>query len=311
MNTDLFKKMSFSHVEGTLAEEDGDLQFVQISLQKNKGRREANISNIINEYNNLSCSEPIKPISIPGMPRLITCFKISQPDTSNPILACIHMKSPHYWKWDAKATDGGDKDHLSDGVQTQAKPSKAMMSGLENIIRELNLDPTKLCMDSAYEFVSNRYLAVMGVNLNNSGMFPVQYREFFLSELSHYFQKELFYVVSPPKPQMDANALALMGDADRMMGDLEFQTTPSTTGLNETVKNTFSRLIDGQWRTKKRVSMTTSDLLDAFNHESMGIYRKSCIAPFMEPLTATGAVQANDKGFDIDVPALRRVLRKK
>lgn len=145
-----FQDLHFVNVQGT-SMLDGH-QLVRISLHRKNGRRASSILNVLQEYNSLSGTDPIVPVKMAA--QLITCFKLSCIPNDNPILLRIEADrtaSSRYWCWDAAET-----------TATQAKtPSKkGSFIGLEGLVRELNLNPATLCMQSAYDSVAKAYFEV-------------------------------------------------------------------------------------------------------------------------------------------------------
>lgn len=144
-----FEAMHFVSVQGT-STLDG-YQLVRVSLHRKNGRRAGSIPNIIQEYNALSGTDPIVPVQMAA--QLVTCFKTTQPPSNNPILLRIEsdrVSSSRYWCWNA-----------AEETSTTKKPAKkGSFAGLEGLVRELNLDPTVLCMQSAYDQVAQAYFQV-------------------------------------------------------------------------------------------------------------------------------------------------------
>jgi hypothetical protein len=145
-----FEAMHFVNVQGTSTLDGYPL--VRISLHRKNGRRASTIFNVLHEYNALSGTDPIAPVKM--APQLITCFRTTQMPDDNPILLRIEadrVTSSRYWCWDAVEQD------------TPAKPcnkKKGSFAGLEGLVRELNLDPSGLCMQSAYDQVAKAYFQV-------------------------------------------------------------------------------------------------------------------------------------------------------
>ena len=151
-----FEAMHFVNVQGT-STLDG-YQFVRISLHRKNGRRTSTIFNVLHEYNALSGTDPITPVKLTQQP--ITCFKTTQSPDDNPILLRIdadRISSSRYWCWDSAEQD------TTAPVNTKACiKKKACFAGLEGLVRELNLDPSTLCMQSAYDQVAKAYFQVSG-----------------------------------------------------------------------------------------------------------------------------------------------------
>jgi hypothetical protein len=151
-----FERLHFVNVQGT-STLDG-YQFVRISLHRRNGRRASTILNVVHEYNTLSGTDPITPVKIASQ-QLITCFKTTQLPDDNPILLRIEAdrrSSARYWCWNPV------QEQLP--TPTNKKQfKKGAFAGLEGLVRELNLDPTILCMQSAYDAVANAYFQVSPV----------------------------------------------------------------------------------------------------------------------------------------------------
>jgi hypothetical protein len=145
-----FEAMHFVNVQGT-STLDG-YQLVRVSLHRKNGRRAGSILNVIQEYNALSGTDPIVPVQMAT--QLVSCFKVTQMPSDNPILLRIEtdrIASSRYWCWNAATETPASK-----------KPAKkgGSFAGLEGLVRELNLDPAVLCMQSAYDQVAQAYFQV-------------------------------------------------------------------------------------------------------------------------------------------------------
>jgi len=275
-----FEALRFSSVQGT-STLDG-LQLVRISLKRGNGRRESTIPRIIDEYNAVSETEPIIPCTFAS--RSIHCFKTTDTSNPSPIIRRIEadrLSSSRYWSWDAAAEEG--------------KPSKGAFSGLESLVRELNLNPSTLSMHSAYDHVSKAYFQVHGTALRNSGTFPAKDREFILQELRKHFDRERMYVVSPNlNTELTPAAKALTTPG--FMDDLRFNATTESRSANhpnDTVLRYFSNVL----KDAKSTDFTTSfkDILAEFNKTNAGMYRRACILPFMSPFLESNAVELVDE----------------
>ena len=147
MRSVTFDSLHFARAQGTCTE-DG-LQLVRVTLQRRNGRRAGTIPRILDEYNRLSEADPIAPVHAFGLPTKVTCFKSAHSALSNPILFRIEHDRANankaYWLWEAKTAP----------VQSDVKTHKpALLAGLEGLVRELNLDPSSLCMQSAYDEIT-------------------------------------------------------------------------------------------------------------------------------------------------------------
>ena len=271
-----FESLHFSNVQGT-STLDG-LQLVRISLKRGNGRRESTIPRIIEEYNALSETDLIVPCTFASSS--IHCFKTTDTTNTNPIIRRIEadrLSSSRYWSWDAAAEEG--------------KPRKGTFSGLESLVRELNLNPSNLCMHSAYDHVSKAYFQVHGTALRNSGTFPVKDKEFILQELRKHFDRERMYVVSPnTNTELTPAAKALTTPG--FMDDVRFNATQDNrpkSRPNDTVLRYFANILNEA----KSTDVTTSfkDILTEFNKTNAGMYRRACILPFMSPFLESNAVE--------------------
>ena len=275
-----FDELHFANVQGT-STLDG-IQLVRVTLQRRNGRRASTIPKIIQDYNTLSGTDPVSPTKVAS--ELICCFKITQPFDGNPILLRIEadrLTSSRYWVWDAQETG-----------TTAKKSKKGSFAGLEGLVRELNLDPAVLCMQSAYDQISKIYFQVHGVELKNSGTFPAKDKEFILKELRRHFDRERMYVVSPNiQKELTPAAKAITETA--FMDDLKFKATQdSADAPNSTVLKYFAEILSEQ---RGDITVSFKSILANFNSESMGIYRRTCIIPFMTPFVSTGAVEVADQ----------------
>lgn len=279
MRETAFQQLHFHRVEGTT--EDDGTQLVRISLQRKYGRRANTICKVLDAYNKISGTRPITPVPS-GNKHPFICFKTNQPTTGNSILSRIdHDKRTaghRFWRWDEKQTG-------------QAPPKgmkRALLSGLENLVRELNLDPSTLCMQSAYDEITKAFFQVKGVELKNTGTFPAEDKEFILSELKRHFDRQRMYIVSPPVKKLDSNAAALT-DPSRLMSDLPFNDAPEPepNALNATVR-TYLECMLPLWDTMDSVLVPANEILAAFNKDAV-LYRRACVESFMRPLVDSGA----------------------
>jgi len=147
-----FETLHFTNVQGT-STLDG-YQYVRISLHRRNGRRASTIPNVLHEYNKLSGIDPITPVKIAS--QLITCFSTTHMPNDNPILLRIEAdqkSSARFWCWNAAV-------EAPPPLQDKAPRRKGAFAGLEGLVRELNLDPAALCMQSAYDTVASAYFQV-------------------------------------------------------------------------------------------------------------------------------------------------------
>ena len=150
-----FEALHFINVQGT-STLDG-LQLIRISLHRKNGRRSSTIPNILQEYNSVSGTDPVLPVKFAA--QLITCFKPTQMPEDNPVLLRIdadRISSSRYWCWDAAV-----EQDSAPAVKKSSK--KGSFAGLEGLVCELNLDPSLLCMQSAYDQVAKAYFQVCWV----------------------------------------------------------------------------------------------------------------------------------------------------
>ena len=296
-----FESLHFQNVQGT-STIDG-MQLIRISLHKRNGRRANTIPKIIKEYNEKSGTDPVVPVKASGMDQEIACFKIGQ---TNAILLRIEMdrSSSRFWSWDAplhKPTARSGSKRLGASIHT----------GLEGLVRELNLDPSTLCMQSAYDQVAKAYFQIKGTELKNSGAFPAEDKEFILAELRRHFDRERMFIVAPPsKEPMNTAAKAITNE--NFMADFQFKKGNSSDQvaeptLNETVVRFFTRVAP---KRSGVIQMTFKEILDEFNSESVGIYRRTCILPFMQPLIEEGVVEVVDsQSLRMDLERIRMNLK--
>lgn len=281
MRASVFERLHFQRAEGTSL--DDGMQLVRISLDRKHGRRTAAIPKLIEAYNQLSNLPPISPVPAFGTPDSITCFKIAKTYQGNGILSRIEHDNRtgkhRYWLWTVTATEA-------------PKPRKrALLAGLENLVRELNLDPSSLCMQSAYDEITKVFFQVKGVELKNSGAFPSDDKEFILTELRRHFDRQRMYIVSPPAARLDSNAVAIT-DASALMSDLPFKDEPSQASpeaLNATMR-AFLQDVLPKWQARETVLMPVKVLLAAINKDT-ALYRKACLPAFLRPLVANGAAE--------------------
>jgi hypothetical protein len=138
-------------------------------------------------------------------------------------------------------------------------------------------------------FLTTPDFQIKGVELKNSGSFAAKDREFLLAELKRHFDRERMFIVSPNvHKELSTAAKALTETC--LMDDLKFKASPSTCGPNTTVRRFFSQMLP-RWRGSDTQDLSFRDVLAEFNSENEGMYRRTCVVPFMEPLIASGAVE--------------------
>ena len=134
------------------------------------------------------------------------------------------------------------------------------------------------------------------MRLHNSGSFPLADREFLLGELKRHFDKERMFVVSP-NVQKELNAAARAITDERLMDDLKFKEDAAAgsarEGPNAVVRQYFARMLP-RWGNAERQRVTFREILSEFNHDHEGMYRRTCILPFMRPLVQSGVVEVCD-----------------
>jgi hypothetical protein len=298
-----FEELHFANVQGT-STLDG-LQLVRVSLERKNGRRAGTVPRLVQEYNEKSGTDPVVPVPMPGMEQLITCFKTSRPMDGLPILLRIEMdcaSSCRYWRWDAPPKE-------QEAPRKQSK--KPRFAGLEGLVRELNLDPSSVCMQSAYEKVAKTYFQVKGTELKNSGTFLASDREFLLSELRRHFDRERMFIVAPPTNEdLNTAARAIITDGRLMDDDVRFKAehTPPKSTPNLVVLDYFDTMLR-VWADTPIVEVTFKQVLAQFNSENAGIYRRACVVPFMSPFTATGSVEVTADCLRVHVPRVREQLK--
>jgi hypothetical protein len=140
------------------------------------------------------------------------------------------------------------------------------------------------------------------VQLKNTSSFPHKDRQFILAELKRHFDRERMFVISPNvNPELSAAAKALTEDS--LMHDLKFKETAESghSGPNATVRGYFARMLPIWGEGQRTVSF--KEILAEFNSGNKGIYRRTCIVPFMQPLILAGVVElqgADAVRIDVD-----------
>lgn len=314
MQETLFDRLPFQYAQG-IRTDDG-IQLVSISLQRNKGRRESNISNLISEYNALlpSINKAVVPICFAPLGKPIVCFNAQ--NKSNPIMDLITRRVNHqrtlypmfntnatlqanstYWRWEA----GGE-------APPKKRKTSSTMNGFESLVRELNLNPRTINMQSAYESIITKCATKHGLTLDSRS--HTQHRDILLKEMRIMFEKELAYIVSPPIGVLDAKATALTGETDLMhdLGLSEASSLPDPK-INDTVKTALANMLPN-WERRAWVQMTFAELLTEFNRTSEGIYRRSSVIPFTKPLVDARIATIDDETIRFDVQGVERLLRK-
>ena len=313
-----FEGLHFQSAEGSYCREDG-LWHTKIILHRNHGRRAANLPNIVEEYNELvDAKDMIRPVSLPQMPSVITCFKNTGPTATNHILRRIQLDSktnPTYWRWEHKPTLSKTKAAGAPRVHKAKKADAPIRTGLEGLVRELNLNPNILDMQGAYTLVSQNYFADKQIALNGSGQFETEDRAFLLDQLSRYFSKELAFVSKPfntphTKKVRDtvegtvAKLVAVSGGEDQptafiqddqvQLQETELDPLP-TTEPNATICLYFREILP-QWLLKtqvENVEISAKDIVTALNGGGDGgTYRSTCIPSFLRPFINENLVKA-------------------
>ena len=296
-----FETLHFANVQGT-STLDG-IQLVRISLERKNGRRASSIPKIIDEYNAISGIDPITPVSMPGMAQLITCFKTNRSFDGISILQRIEMDratSSRYWNWNTVVEE------------KTPKIKKSRFSGLEGLVRELNMDPSTLCMQSAYTQVAKAYFQIKGVELKNSGTFPESDKEFLLAELRRHFDRERMFIVAPPPAHKELTVAAKAITEGSTMDDLRFKAAKGDDRQKDIspVAVAYFEAMLPKWKDDTLVETTFKEVLAQFNCENAGIYRRTCIVPFMAPFTSAGSVEITATGLRIDVERVFEQLKK-
>jgi hypothetical protein len=328
----LFEDLHFQHAEGMYCREDG-MWYVRVSLSRNHGRRAVNIPNILDEYNEkVQEKNRIQPIAIPSMQFAINCFKTTGPSANNHILRRIQADSksnPTYWKWEskpprntatqkAKAAVSGVKPHIKKIVPHKKTHETPIKTGLEGLVRDLNLNPNTLDMQGAYTTISRNFFANCNAQLGSSGQFDAKDRDFLLNQLSRYFSKELAFVSKPfdasatnisKKTKASGTIAALVATNGGSAHDFEFvrggqeddealldkEPNPfASTEPNETICLYFREMLP-RWLHVDSVEICTRDIVIALNGGGGGCtYRSTCIPSFLRPFIGENLIKAAD-----------------
>jgi hypothetical protein len=326
----LFESLHFQNAEGAYCREDG-LWYVRVSLDRTHGRRAVNIPNIIDEYNEkVADKDRIQPTAIPQMQSIISCFKTTGQSATNHIVRRLQADSktnPTYWKWEHKPARPKPRPPLTPKAASfKSQPKKAapqhapIRTGLEGLVRDLNLDPNTLDMQGAYTNVSRNYMLTYNTQLSNSGQFDASDRDFLLNELSRYFSKELAFVTTPFGGKKTRNDKAGSGTVAALVAanggtadDFKFicsdQTTrpqeereeeeerPPSTEPNETISVYFREMLP-RWLQRphvENVEIAARDIVIALNGGSGGgTYRSTCIPSFLRPFINDNLIKSAD-----------------
>ena len=115
------------------------------------------------------------------------------------------------------------------------------------------------------------------------------------------------YIVAPNTKEELTPAVKAIVDASEgamLMNDLQFgkdggedeQHTP-TNKPNPTVLRYLQAVIAAAVSPQgANLTVPIRDVLADFNHHGMGVYRRTCVVPFMTPFLITGAVELTDAG---------------
>jgi hypothetical protein len=327
LKTTLFEGLYFSKAEGTYCRDDG-LWYAVVSLDRSHGRRAANVSNIIDDYNERVSSEldKVDPISIPQMSSTITCFKMTGPSSKNHILNRVSADSktnPMYWVWDkksSKVTNGKPINPKSKTGKKQQIQEIPIKTGLEGLARELNLEPKSIDMQGAYMTISRNYFAAHNEHLKNSGQFEGSDKEFLKDQLSRYFHKELAFVPNPFKPTASTSLkklkigttntiAALVATNGGTVEDFNFiqedkvssvtEPNPFTSSNvpNNTICLYFKEMLPRwlQMTQVDSVEIAARDIVTSLNGGSGGgTYRSTCVAGFLRPFILENLIKPAD-----------------
>jgi len=291
-----FESLKFLHVQGT-STADGT-QLVRISLQRRNGRRAGTIPRIIEQYNKTAAA----PITVFKHP--VTCFKLTQKPSENPILLRIELdkQTSRYWTWSSQT---------SPVTKKPAAPTKQLALCVEQMVRDLKMDPSAMCVKSICGEIQAQYHEAHGGCIDDP--ISAEQRAFILKELHRYLQREKLYIVSPVarSRQLDHHAHAIIRP-DSLMDDLKFKDdgdTKAREGPNDTILRYLKSMI-GRWEGRATVRLTSMEIVDALNSQHAGLYRHTCVASFMQPFIRDGSVETSDNThFTLDVARIAQTIK--
>ena len=300
MQPSVFESLKFLHVQGT-STADGT-QLVRISLQRRNGRRAGTIPRIVEQYNKTAAA----PITVFKHP--ITCFKLTQKPSENPVLLRIELdkQTSRYWTWSSQASPAPKK-------AAAAPPAKQLALCVEQMVRDLKMDPSAMCTKSISDEIQAQYHEAHGGYIGD--VISAEQRAFVLKELHRYLQREKLFIVSPPvarSRQLDHHAHAILRP-DSLMDDLKFKddgdTKAQREGPNDTILR-YLRSMMGRWEGRATVRLTSMEIVDALNSQHAGLYRHTCVASFMQPLIRDGSVETSDNThFVLDVARIAQRIK--
>jgi hypothetical protein len=338
LKTSILESLHVTSAEGVFIEQDGNW-YAKISLDRSHGRRLANIPNIITEYNNRmgSSGSNIDVVTLPSLQTPIICFKNTGPEAENLITRRIRsggQGNSTFWTWDLKKKRK-ERTVSAKTLQQQTKNTKKATStkttptnittGLEGLVRELNLDPSTLDMQGAYTAVSRNYKLIKDTELCVSGQISPEDKALLLKQLARYFHKEMAYTSKPfdaikglRRPgQIDKTAAALAAANGGSVSDFSFiMEGDDATGTtlraitsdpnphvplepNDTICECFRRLIS-IWiqhpRTMETAEIATNDIVCLLNGGSMngGAYRSTSIRGALRPFILGNLIRVKD-----------------
>ncbi len=240
-----------------------------------------------------------------------------------------------YWEWNKKKT--GKKQAIAVKparpipAQAKKKPDKnakgkAAATGLEGLVRELNLNPSTLDMRGAYAAVSRNYFLTKQSELNITGQISAEDKAFLLKQLKCYFSRQLAYVSGPyeaPKGFRKSNPIqktmeALAANNGGTAEDFGFirDGTASTSMHEETEPNPFTprtpsesickcfRHLTSFWAkhpaTYEKAEVATNDIVCILNGGSMGggAYRSTSIRGLVRPFIDEKLIRVKDEAVN-------------
>ena len=326
LSVPLLKSLHIVHAEGV--QSDGNW-FARLSLHRSYGRRMATIPKIIDEYNRQVSEEGQILLSvIPPFTSSVICFKASESIAANPILRRIHADSktnPTYWCLETPRSKGKrqPKEHSDEMV-----PVKPIATGLESLVRELNLDPTKLDMQGAYMTVSRNYFASRNTEMGNSGQFDAKDRMFLINQLTRIFNKEMAFTTKPfassgNRPPKTASGIitALVKSNGGSAQDFEFirddlpldflKPNPYTTGLpNNSICEYFRKMLP-LWGDVESVYLSAMEIATGLNGHTNGAHPSTCVLGFVRAFIEDKIITAPDQRnglFKINIQSMREKL---